>query len=150
MSDLRLFPNGPIKLPITIERVESTASDLERILRTRQLTPGFAGKLHGRMQWASPTSFGRFGRAMLRAFRRSLNSRIKAACRFWPETFQMCAGAKFPLTLSHAFGCCSVILMVRESPLEKVVVRGSRIKRFSVDVSGLHSLYVRCGHVENP
>ena len=43
------------------------------------------------MQWASSTMFGRFGRAMLRAFSRrqhepgrfNLNNRIKAACEFW-------------------------------------------------------------------
>ena len=91
MTDLRLFPDGPIKLLSAIERVEATISDLENILRERRLTPGFAGKLYGRMQWASSTIFGRFGRAMLRSFSRrqhepgrfNLNNQIKAACEFW-------------------------------------------------------------------
>ena len=70
MTDLRRFPDGPITLESTAERVESTIADLEGMLRSRRLTLGFAGKLYGRMQWASSTIFGRFGRAMLRALSR--------------------------------------------------------------------------------
>ena len=70
MTDLRKFPNGPICLESVSERVERTMSDLRGILSANRLTPGFAGKLYGRMQWASATCFGRFGRAMLRAFSR--------------------------------------------------------------------------------
>ena len=88
MTDLSLFPYGPIKLESASERIESTVMDLQEILRSRRLTPGFAGKLYGRMQWASSTIFGRFGRALLRAFSRrqheqgrsNLNPQIKAAC----------------------------------------------------------------------
>ena len=70
MTDFRVFPGGPIKLSSAIERVELTVADLEEILRKRRLTPGFAGKLYGSMQWASSIIFGRSGRAMLRAFSR--------------------------------------------------------------------------------
>ena len=93
MTDLRMFPFGPMKLESAVERVESTISDLENILSSRRLTPGFSGKLYGRMQWASSTIFGRFGRAMLRAFSRrqhepgrtNLNPQIRAACEFGSE-----------------------------------------------------------------
>ena len=70
MTDLRSFPNGPIRLESALERVEKTLSDLQEILKSGRLSPGFAGKLYGRMQWASATCFGRFGRAMLRSFSR--------------------------------------------------------------------------------
>ena len=70
MTDLRLFPKGAIKLASSVERVQSTVDDLRRVLETGRLQPAFAGKLYGRMQWASATCFGRFGRAMLRAFSR--------------------------------------------------------------------------------
>ena len=90
MTDLLDFPHGPIKLESAIERVQTTLSDLQGILNDRRLTPGFAGKLYGRMQWASATCFGRFGRAMLRAFNRCqhepgrvhLNPQLEAACDF--------------------------------------------------------------------
>ena len=91
MTDLREFPLGPISLRSAEDRVQSTLADLRGILETRRLPPAFAGKLYGRMQWASATCFGRFGRAMLRAFSRrqheqgryNLNPQIVAACEFW-------------------------------------------------------------------
>ena len=93
MTDLRLFPTGPIRLESAIERVKTTLEDLRGNLESRRLSPGFAGKLYGRMQWASATCFGRFGRAMLRAFSRrqheqgrtNINPQIQAACEFWLE-----------------------------------------------------------------
>ena len=91
MTNMRLFPNGPITLESVDERVENTMSALRGILESNRLTPGFSGKLYGRMQWASATVFGRFGRAMLRAFSRrqhepgrfNLNPQIRAACGLW-------------------------------------------------------------------
>ena len=91
MTDLRTFPYGPISLESVSERVETTMKDLRGILESNRLSPGFSGKLYGRMQWASATVFGRFGRAMLRAFSRrqhepgrfNLNPQIRAACEFW-------------------------------------------------------------------
>ena len=91
MTDLRPFPNGPIRLQSAVERVDRTMTDLNWILQSKHLSPGFAGKLYGRMQWASATCFGRFGRAMLRAFSRrqhepgrtNQNPQIIAACEFW-------------------------------------------------------------------
>ena len=91
MTDFRRFPLDPIVLSSTEERIKSTLNDLDSILVTRRLTPAFAGKLYGRMQWASAACFGRFGKAMLRAFSRrqhepgrfTMNPQIEAACRFW-------------------------------------------------------------------
>ena len=93
MTDLRNYPGAPITLSSAVDRVVSTVQDLEGVLSSRRLQPAFAGKLYGRMQWASAMTFGRFGRAMLRAFSRrqheagrsNLNPQIEAACRFWIE-----------------------------------------------------------------
>ena len=71
--------------------MKSTVAELQRVLDRRRLRPALAGKLYGRMQWASATCFARFGRAMLRAFSRrqhehgrwNLNPQIEAACKFW-------------------------------------------------------------------
>lgn len=57
MTDLRLFPNGPIKRLSAIERVGATISDLENILTESGSHPTSGGKLYGRMQWASSTIF---------------------------------------------------------------------------------------------
>ena len=93
MTDFRRFPIDPIVLSSTEERIKSTLNDLDSVLVTRRLTPAFARKLYGRMQWASATCFGRFGRAMLRAFSRrqhepgrlTMNPQIEAACKFGIE-----------------------------------------------------------------
>ena len=87
MTDLRAFPNGPITLSSAKERVEATVKELQAILLSQRLPPAVAGKIYGRMQWASATCFGRFGRALLRAFSRrqhepgryNINPQIKAA-----------------------------------------------------------------------
>ena len=65
MTDLRLFPSGPISLESSADKAESTLSDLKGIWDSNRLSPDCSGKLCGRMQWASATVFGRFGRAML-------------------------------------------------------------------------------------
>ena len=65
--------------------------ELQAILLSERLPPAAAGKIYGRMQCASATCFGRFGRALLRAFSRrqhepgryNINPQIKAACEFW-------------------------------------------------------------------
>ena len=69
----------------------ATMRNLNSILDSERLSLAEAGTLYGRMQWASSTYFGRFGRAMLRAFSRrqhepgrfTINPQINAACRFW-------------------------------------------------------------------
>ena len=91
ITDLSLFPSGPIRLRSSEDRVKATLRNLNLILDSRRLSPAEAGKLYRRMQWASSTCFGRFGRAMLRAFSRrqhepgrfNINPQIEAACKFW-------------------------------------------------------------------
>ena len=70
MTDFRKFPKGAIQLLSSVERVDTTVSDLRRVLESGRLQPASVGKLYGRMQGASATCFGRFGRAMLRSFSR--------------------------------------------------------------------------------
>ena len=49
MTDLRSFPHGPISLESVSERVETTMNDLRGILTSNRLSPGFSGKLYGRL-----------------------------------------------------------------------------------------------------
>ena len=105
MTDVSRYPGGPVVLRAIADRVERTNDDLTGILRDGRLQSGFAGKLYGRLQWASSCYFGRLGRAMLRPFSRrqhetdrsALNPQIIAACRFWLSNIQKMRPREVPI-----------------------------------------------------
>ena len=94
-TDISEFPDKPMKIRAVQDRVDKATADLEEILSSKRLMPAQAGKLYGRLQFASSCYYGRLGKALLRAFSRrqhedraGLNTQIQEACRFWIRNIQ--------------------------------------------------------------
>ena len=91
MSDLSPTPHAPPLVRVTPDRVELLVAALSKVIENGHLTSGLAGKLWGRLQFASTQAYGRIGKAMLRAFNRRqheegrvhLNSQLKASIQWW-------------------------------------------------------------------
>ena len=62
MTNLSAFPKGPMLLEPADERVVKILDDLQIILHNRRLTPAFAGRLFGKMMFASSQYFMKYGR----------------------------------------------------------------------------------------
>ena len=52
---------------ITPDRRERLVAEIQAILKDRRLTPGHASKLRGKLGFATSTTYGRTGRAFMRA-----------------------------------------------------------------------------------
>ena len=90
-SDLSPTPLAPPLIRVTHDRIEVLMAALAKVRQEGRLAPGLAGKLWGRLQFASTQAYGRTGRAMLRAFNRRqheqgkvfLNTQLKASIEWW-------------------------------------------------------------------
>ncbi len=88
--DLAPFPLEPAEISITELRLESLEEALQGVAQTQRLTPAFASKLYGRLNFACTQMWGRTGRARLKAFLRRIyerrdnyNMQIATAVAWW-------------------------------------------------------------------
>ena len=107
-TDLARFPEGEILLRPAADRVSRVLADLRSIHENRHLTPAFAGRLFGRMMFASSQYFMKFGRCMLRPFSRrqherrsGWNPQLEAACRFWIKNISCGKPREVPVHLHN-------------------------------------------------
>ena len=92
-SDLSPAPASPPVVRVARDRAELLREDLLGVLRRGRLGPGLAGKLYGRLQFATTQTFGRTGKSMLRPFSRrqhepgrsNLNPQLSAVIHWWLE-----------------------------------------------------------------
>ena len=92
-----------------LDRMEALLETLQEILDRKRLTPALSGKTYGKLMFLSSQSFGRLGRALLRAFSRrqhesraALNQHIIAAFRFWLRCMKSLRFREIPVSLSEA------------------------------------------------
>ena len=90
-SNLAATPAGCPVIEVAPDRVDQLLGMLDEIISSNRLSPGLAGKVWGRLQFASTQAYGRVGRAMLRAFsrrqhetgRQNLNPQLRASISWW-------------------------------------------------------------------
>ena len=99
-------PHGPVFLRITEARVEQLRSIISECLARKQLGPGEAGSLAGKLGFTTGQMFGRFGRAMLRGLYRrqhetrwSLNVQIVATLRWWLHALHSHVPRQVPVSI---------------------------------------------------
>ena len=108
ITNLAGFPSGPILLEPAADRVAKILEELQDIFRNQRLTPALAGKLFGKMMFASSQYFMKYGRCMLRAFSRrqherrsGWNPQLNAACMFWIRNVQSGKPREIPVNLGR-------------------------------------------------
>ena len=92
-SDLSPTPHATPIIRVTEDRVEQLTQAIRQVLTDERLTPGLAGKLWGRLQFATTQAYGKAGKAMLRALNRrqhesgrsNLNVQLCASLGWWLE-----------------------------------------------------------------
>ena len=109
LSDLSHTPDQTPVVRVTAARVERLSAQLREVLRCGRLGSGLAGKLWGRLQFASTQAYGRTGRAMLRALNRrqheggrhALNEQLKACICWWIEHLPILPARPVPINLDQ-------------------------------------------------
>ena len=106
-TDLTQFPDGPMVIRPATDRVEALQATLSEMLDRRLLSPGEAGKLFGKLGFASSQFFGRCGRALLRSFSRrqhesrsNWNPQLEAATLFWWHSIGSLRPREIPFRIS--------------------------------------------------
>ena len=107
MSDLTHTPHNPPEIKVTQKRVEKLLEQLKEVLTKQRLGSGLAGKLWGRLQFASTQAYGRTGRAMLRALNRrqheggrhGLNTQLHACLQWWLHHLPILPSRPVPIHL---------------------------------------------------
>ena len=96
ISDLRLTPMCAPCFRIAEDRAEKISRILKMVAKCNKLTPALAGNIWGQLGFSQTAMCGRFGRAMLRAFKRrqyergryGLNEQILATIRWWIDVLK--------------------------------------------------------------
>ena len=95
-TDFTKTPSEPIQLGIVEDRCEQLSGLLIGIKLSRQLLPGFAGQMWGKLGFSVTQRFGKFGLAKLRPFMRrqhergrvGLNTQLLSAINWWLDALQ--------------------------------------------------------------
>ena len=107
LSDLSQTPHNPPQIRVTEARVKKLQAQLNEVLQKEKLGSGLAGKLWGRLQFASTQAYGRTGRAMLRALNRrqheggrhGLNPQLKSCITWWIRHLPVLPARPVPINM---------------------------------------------------
>ena len=107
LSDLSQTPHNPPQIRVTEARVRRLQAQLNEVLQKEKLGSGLAGKLWGRLQFASTQAYGRTGRAMLRALNRRqhkggrycLNPQLKSCFTWWIRHLPVLPARPVPINM---------------------------------------------------
>jgi len=104
--DLSGVPEHEAKLEVTEKRVEQLTKTIQTIQSSRRLGSGDAASLTGKLGFTLCATFGRFGRAKLRAYirrcgetRAGMNPQVLAANEFWLKFLTSYTPRRIPVFL---------------------------------------------------
>ena len=107
-TDLSGFPDDPVLLRASKDRIEKLVVLLNDVVEAGFLKPALAGKLFGKLMFMSSQYYGRCGRALLRAFARrqhdlkhnALNPQLRASCLCWLSAIRTTRPREVPMDLA--------------------------------------------------
>ena len=100
-------PHNPPQIRVTEARVKKLQAQVNEVFHKEKLCSGLAGKLWGRLQFASTQAYGRTGRAMLRALNRrqheggrhGLNLQLKSCITWWIRHLPVLPAGPVPINM---------------------------------------------------
>ena len=107
-SDLSPTPSSPPLIRLETDRCDQLTASLTEVAAKKTLSPSLAGKLYGRLSFATCQAYGKFGRAQLRPFSRRqhepgrfwLNPQLQTSIDFWLEILPKLPPRPMPTALT--------------------------------------------------